>query len=471
VNQDFISLITKTLPESEVKLLLDSMLEPIGSSIRINRNKIQNIHVEHSNIPHCSDGFLLKERPLFTADPALHAGAYYVQESNSMWVGELVKHLNEKNPEGSVVLDLCGAPGGKSTHISSVLRQGDLLIANEVIQSRNAILYENLSKWGNANAVVTRADAKQFGQLNEVFDIVVCDAPCSGEGMFRKDETAVREWSLQNVQLCAERQQRIVHDIWKSLKPNGYLIYSTCTFNRSENEDNVNRFCKELNAKTVPVLLEGHENLYCLEENMYRCMPHRTLGEGFFFAVIQKNGNDIENDHADVIENQSKKDFAQYKKNQASKSGNKQKNKKEILTLPFEANDWDAFSGAEGTYALRTGAWFENNPTLLNTIPSIVHPGVAIGKIFNGEWKVEPSFDLGCGTLNLYPTVELDIEQAFKYYRREFLNVISGPKGTVGLRWNNLHLGTANSVKNGLNNLWPVGWRIRSEMQAKSIVY
>ena len=464
MNNDFISLINKTLPESEVKLLLDSMQQPISTAIRINRKKINELCVDYSPIPHCKDGFILKERPQFTADPAIHAGAYYVQESNSMWVGEIVRHLIQNQHDGAVVLDLCGAPGGKSTHIASVLRDGDLLVANEVIQGRNAILYENLSKWGAANAVVTRADAKQFGKNANLFDIIACDAPCSGEGMFRKDQTAIDEWSLHNVQLCAERQQRIVHDVWNSLKPGGFLIYSTCTFNREENEENVFKFCKDLNAKTIAIDFEGHENLYSLEENMYRCMPHRTLGEGFFFAVLQKlDGNEIEN-------RQSDRDFASYKKNKSNKNGNRGKQAKNLLELPFSLENWGAYTGAEGTYALRTGDWLEINPMLMSVLPSIVHPGVGIGKIYNGDWKVDPSFDLSFYDAELYPSIEIGIDEAIKYYRREFLNTISDRKGIVGLRWNGLHIGTANSVKNGLNNLWPVNWRIRSEFEAKTIV-
>jgi len=468
VNHDFISLINKTLPESEVKLLLESMEHPISTAIRINRNKINDLNVDYSPVPHCKDGFVLKERPQFTADPAIHAGAYYVQESNSMWVGEIVRHLIQNQNDGAVVLDLCGAPGGKSTHISSVLRDGDLLVANEVIQGRNAILYENLCKWGRANAVVTRADAKQFGKTANLFDIIACDAPCSGEGMFRKDQTAIDEWSLQNVQLCAERQQRIVHDVWNSLKPGGFLIYSTCTFNREENEENIFRFCKDLNAKTISIDLGGHENLYSIEENMYRCMPHRTFGEGFFFAVLQKN--DDSDAEVDKTDKQSDRDFASYKKNQSNKSGNKGNQIKNKIELPFSHENWAAFAGAEGTYALRTGLWFEKNPLFISMLPSVVHPGVGIGKIYNGDWKVDASFDLSFYDAELYPIIEIGIKDAFKYYRREFLNIISDKKGIVGLRWNGLHIGTANSVKNGLNNLWPVNWRIRSEFEAKTIV-
>ena len=466
-NPEFISILNKTLPVNEAKSLLAALDEPVSTSVRINRKKISQLNVDCTPVKHCKDGFILKERPIFTADPALHAGAYYVQESNSMWIGEIVRHLLPNIENGAIVLDLCGAPGGKSTHIASVLRDGDLLVANEVIQSRNAILYENLCKWGAGNAVVTRSDAKIFGKAANLFDIIACDAPCSGEGMFRKDNAAVDEWSIQNVQLCVERQQRVVHDVWNSLKPGGYFIYSTCTYNKSENEDNVKLFCKEFNAQLISVDFEGHESLFSLEESMYRCLPHRTLGEGLFFAVLQKPL-----DSADYQESvsQSQRDFETYKKNQNKKGKNTHKSGQKSIELPFSHENWGAFEGFDGLYTLKLGSWFENNPNLIKQLPNVIHPGVGIGKVYNGDWKVEPSFDLLSEDFQEYPTQEIDIQNAIKYYRREFLSLASANKGIIGLRWKGLHLGTANSVKNGLNNLWPVHWRIRSEFEGKSII-
>lgn len=466
-NQEFINLIQQTLPSNEAKALLEALNEPVLTSVRINRKKIQKINVEFQSVKHCKDGFILKDRPIFTADPALHAGAYYVQESNSMWIGEIVRNLLPKIDPGAIVLDLCGAPGGKSTHIASVLRDGDLLVANEVIQSRNAILYENLCKWGAGNAVVTRSDAKIFGKNANLFDIIACDAPCSGEGMFRKDSGAIDEWSISNVQLCAERQQRIVHDVWNALKPGGFLIYSTCTYNRSENEDNVFNFCEEFGASLIPIDFEGQDTLFSLEESMYRCLPHRTSGEGLFFAVLQKPTNN----QGDKYElSQSQRDFESYKKNQNKKGKAQHKSGKKGLELPFSRENWGAFEGFDGLYTLKLGDWYNNHPNLIKELPNVVHPGVGIGKVYNDDWKVEPSFDLLSENFNEYPTQEIDIHDAIRYFRREFLNLQVQQKGIVGLRWNGLHLGTANAVKNGMNNLWPVNWRIRSEFEAKSII-
>jgi 16S rRNA (cytosine1407-C5)-methyltransferase len=183
---------------------------------------------------------------------------------------------------------MCAAPGGKTTDISSRLDENDLLIANEVISHRNNILFENVCKWGDGNTVISRTDAKVFKQHPNLFDVVFCDAPCSGEGMFRKDPTAIKEWSLENVELCSKRQQRIFFDTWHSLKPGGFFVYSTCTFNTKENEENVSMFCKETGGSLIEFEHPFIENLFSLQEKTYRCLPHKSKGEGLFFAIIQK---------------------------------------------------------------------------------------------------------------------------------------------------------------------------------------
>ncbi|MDR1585712.1 MAG: RsmB/NOP family class I SAM-dependent RNA methyltransferase, partial [Prevotellaceae bacterium] len=200
-------------------------------SVRVN-NKI-DMHPSEELVPWCEKAYYLQERPLFTADPLLHAGAFYVQEASSMFLYQAVK---QHFPSAKRTLDLCAAPGGKSTLLLQSLPDDGLLVSNEIIRSRAHILAENITKWGNPNAVVTNNSPADFGKLPGYFDAVVVDAPCSGEGMFRKDADAAGEWSLQLVNLCAERQREIVSSVWKALKPDGILVYSTCTFNREENE-------------------------------------------------------------------------------------------------------------------------------------------------------------------------------------------------------------------------------------------
>lgn len=230
------------------------------------------------------EAFYLTERPSFTLDPLFHAGGYYVQEASSMYVGKLFDRAVEESAAtgGMKVLDLCAAPGGKTTQLLSHLPAGSHLVANEVIGSRVAILAENVAKWGCGNVTVTNSDPSAFSKASDrkggmLFDIVVVDAPCSGEGMFRKGDQAAENWSQSNVALCAARQRRIVSDVWDALACEGYMIYSTCTFNHYEDEDNVNWICDTLEAE----LLE-----------MRHFYPGEDRGEGFFAALLKKkSGN------------------------------------------------------------------------------------------------------------------------------------------------------------------------------------
>ncbi len=291
--KEFVALLQQSLPLSEASAIVDCIDKIPNVSIRLNRHKIDGINqlepsVILKPIIHCKDGFLLSRRISFTGDPGFHAGGYYVQEANSMVIGHVAEELLKILPKGIVALDLCGAPGGKSTHISSVLRDGDLLVANETIASRCNVLLENLCKWGLANHIVTTSSAQNLGKLRGLFHLVLADMPCSGEGMFRKNPTAINEWSIGNVQLCSERQQRITHDIWPSIAQGGYLVYSTCTFNKKENEDNIHGLRDSLHAKTVRLAIPKEWNVLETEPGMYRMMPHQTDGEGFFFSILQK---------------------------------------------------------------------------------------------------------------------------------------------------------------------------------------
>jgi len=256
-------------------------------SIRLNPRKLSAKALLASNpglepVSWCPNAFYLKERPAFTFDPLLHAGAYYVQEASSMFVAEVLRQfVPSENP--LVALDLCAAPGGKSTLLQSLLPDGSLLISNEPIAKRSQILAENMQKWMTGlpeeapQSIVTQNFPAEFGALTNSVDVLLTDVPCSGEGMFRKDEGAVREWSLENVALCKQRQQSILQDIWHTLKSGGLLIYSTCTFNRLEDEDNVRYFCDGMGG-------------FCLFERHF--LPGRDRGEGFYLAVIKKDGNE-----------------------------------------------------------------------------------------------------------------------------------------------------------------------------------
>ena len=238
----------KLLPEESEAFFAALQTEP-PVSIRLNPGKPVPISRlfpdEQIGLPvsWCESAYYLKSRPVFTLDPCLHSGTYYVQEASSMFLYHIFGQILPAHPVR--VLDLCAAPGGKSTLIASRLSSGSLLVANEVIRSRAGILKENMIKWGTSHVVVTNNDPADFHHLKGAFDIIVVDAPCSGEGMFRKDPGAIQEWNESNLQLCSERQQRILADIWPCLKPSGFLVYSTCTYNPGENEAILERLIRK----------------------------------------------------------------------------------------------------------------------------------------------------------------------------------------------------------------------------------
>ena len=247
---DFIRRTSQLMGEEQFTLFCEALQRETPVSIRMNERKFSQIPQDARPVAWSSAGYYLSVRPTFTFDPLFHAGCYYVQEASSMFVEQALRQYVHAP---SVMLDLCAAPGGKSTLARSVLPEGSLLVANEVMRNRSQVLAENLIKWGHSGVVVTNNDPADFAELEQVFDVILTDVPCSGEGMFRKDQVAIDEWSVDNVTLCWQRQQRILRDIWGCLKPGGILIYSTCTFNREENEDNVQWIAEGLGAEIMPV--------------------------------------------------------------------------------------------------------------------------------------------------------------------------------------------------------------------------
>lgn len=247
-----------------------------------------------SPVPWCEYGRILTERPLFTLHPLFHAGCYYVQDSSAMFVGHRFRELLPDNPCGLRVLDLCAAPGGKTTDIASSLRErcgGDfLLVSNEVMKQRVRVLDDNVARWGDPNVVVTGVDPAAFASLRSFFDIIVADVPCSGEGMFRKDEKAVQDWSEETVRLCASRQKRILADVWPALKDGGLLIYSTCTYEKSENDDNLLWAASELGGEIIVPQPEFEEYGVRLTECGHILRAGEVPGEGQWVGALRKTG-------------------------------------------------------------------------------------------------------------------------------------------------------------------------------------
>ena len=249
----------------------------------------------HEQIPWTSSGYYLSERPSFTFDPLFHAGCYYVQEASSMFLEQAFRQLTNLS-QPMKVLDLCGAPGGKTTHIQSLISDDSLLVSNEVIKGRSHVLIDNIMKWGAANVIVTNNDPSAFSRLEGYFDVMVVDAPCSGSGLFRRDSDAIHEWSLNNVQLCSQRQKRILADALPALKENGLLVYSTCSYSREEDEDIADWLEDEMGMQNLPLQIGEDWNIVRTNAKKsnaegYRFYPDKLKGEGFFLACFKKQNS------------------------------------------------------------------------------------------------------------------------------------------------------------------------------------
>lgn len=290
--EDFIRETRQVMGEDRFNRFLGAFDEEAPTSIRLNPKFDAGVRPQ-SQVPWCPEGYYLEGRPQFTFDPLFHAGCYYVQEAGSMFVSHVLRHLVKSSV---TMLDMCAAPGGKSTAARSVLPEGSLLVSNEPIANRAQILLENITKWGWPDCIVTNAYPRDFRKAKARFDVILCDVPCSGEGMFRKDPATISEWSLQNVEKCWRLQREIVADAWECLNPGGLLIYSTCTYNIKEDEENVRWILDTYDCEVLEIPTEPEWNitgslLPGFSAPVYRFIPGITRSEGLFLAVIRKKGD------------------------------------------------------------------------------------------------------------------------------------------------------------------------------------
>ena len=408
--KDFVTYTSVLFGPQRWERFMHACEEPAPVSVRLNPWKADNevLFPHQQPIPWCKEGYWLPQRPNFTLDPLFHAGAYYVQEAGSLFLDHVLR-THVKTPVS--VLDLCAAPGGKSTLMRAALPEGAVLVSNEVDRRRASILMENMQKQGHPDVLVTHNLPRDFQKTNLVFDVILTDVPCSGEGLFRRDENAINEWSLPNVHMCQKRQREILTDIWSCLRTGGLLIYSTCTFNTHENEENVRWICEELGAEILPVSIQPEWNitgslLSGFEVPVYRFIPGATKSEGLFMAILRKISDGPT-----------------------------------CATLPKLLR-----GQVKGTPLIH-----------------LLSDGIPLGEQKGKEVIPTTAQALSLATSpNAYPHVELSLEEARRYLHREsFILPADAPRGFVIVTYQKHPLGFMKNLGDRANNLYPKNWAIK----------
>lgn len=414
--------------------------------------------VEKQPVPWCCSGYYLAERPPFTFDPLLHAGLYYVQEASSMFICDVVQQLFN---EPLMMLDLCAAPGGKTTALLSSLPKGSLLFTNEPVKTRASILKENVEKWGHPDIVVTNNFPKDYRKARLTFDAILADVPCSGEGMFRKDPNAIKEWSVQNVDKCQRLQRSIIEDIWPCLRPGGILIYSTCTYNTHEDEENVRWIMETLGASALPLspsATNGKNTPFISKWGSgVRFIPGITKGEGLYMAVLKKDGD---SKHLTTTSGKaSLRDGLQQKA--------KSRHTDSLCKIKSNITDWlkEGFSyiGENGFVRAIPTQWDYIYNKMKDRL-HIIHAGVGIGTIKGKDIIPDESLALSIALNdNAFPKMELGYENAINYLRREVVHPEPAlDKGFTLVAYKGHPLGFIKNLGTRANNLYPQEWRIKS---------
>lgn len=420
---------------SDYELFVQSLEQPAPVSVRINPGKWSFEKPNLERVEWCANGYYLPNRPVFSSDPLWHAGAYYVQEASSMAIecafNQIKKHFNDAKH----ILDLCAAPGGKSTLIAGLMDEGDVLVCNEVIRSRVAVLTENIIKQGAPNTIITHADSEDFARCGPVFDLILVDAPCSGEGLFRKDPDAVNEWSADNVLTCELRQKRILDNTILALKPEGFLIYSTCTYNPGEN------------IKQIDYLIESGFELIEIEINgesrtSWQFMPHTSKGEGFFMAVLKKNSDQVHHGHLkfkQVFKPLKPDDsFNRYTQLNAPVI----QIQKALYAVPQHVLDFYH----ESIHSIR-----------------LAYIGQSLGELNDKLFQVSEFLPFSqVYNPNVFETHDLDFNESLSYLSNNALPWGNrSSKGYVLLTFKKIPIGLGKFAGNRINNLFPNSWKLR----------
>lgn len=419
-------------------------------SVRVNSAKGASVPTDADRVEWCDTGFYLASRPQFTFDPAMHQGAYYVQDASSMAIERAIcKILEREGMDGGVrYLDACAAPGGKTTAAISTLPAGSVVVANEYDYRRAAILAENIAKWGAPGVIVSRGDTSRFTALRGCFDIISADVPCSGEGMMRKDAEAVAQWSPALVAECVERQREIVDNLWEALRPGGYMIYSTCTFNRHENEEMVDYICYRLGGETIDLGLTGLGGIspgIDTARHCYRFVPGLTRGEGLFLCVIRKDGS---------------RTVAEPKMNKKPLTALTKVDSAAVKALGWLNGAFDMAMLGDNVVAMPIAdqKWMRAVVSWLDALSV----GVTVATIKGRD--IIPTQELAlstCLNMNAFERREVDYPTAISYLRHEAV-IVDAPRGFVLLTYKNRPLGFVKNLGNRANNLYPQQWRILS---------
>ncbi|MEP6747657.1 MAG: RNA methyltransferase [Bacteroidota bacterium] len=421
------------------------------TSIRINPAK-HLPQTDHDSrlttpVPWSSAGYYLPVRPSFTFDPLFHAGTYYVQEASSMFVEQALKQTVDLS-QPLRVLDLCAAPGGKSTLLQSLINKESLLVSNEVIKSRAVVLEENITKWGAANVVVTNNDPAHFARLENYFDVILIDAPCSGSGLFRKDPEAVNEWSESNVQLCSQRQQRILADVWPALKQEGILIYSTCSYSKEEDEMILDWICEAFKAEPKKLQIEREwQIIETISEKShahgYRFYPDKIRGEGFFIGLVQKKHG---------------ADFAGTKpgKNKIERLSKAE----EMIVRTWLQHDADVILFKQKDDIIALPSVLEKEIPVLQSAVYIKKAGVRVGKLAGKDLIPDHALALSSVINKSIARIELNSQQAVQYLRRDEMPLHTNHRGWAIVGYDSYNLGWIKILPNRFNNYYPKEWRI-----------
>jgi 16S rRNA (cytosine1407-C5)-methyltransferase len=442
--EDFIQEMGKLFTGEELKEFINAISKDPIISIRLNDSvpHVKSIieansgFVLNDRVKWASNGYYLNDRPSFTLDPLFHAGLYYVQEASSMFLEQAIRRVTNDRP--IKVLDLCAAPGGKSTHLCSLLPEGSIIVSNEIIRGRSNILAENMTKWGRTGVMVTCNTPNQIGESGLLVDLILVDAPCSGEGMFRKDDTAVLEWNMQNVSMCASRQREILEAIWPALKPGGHLIYSTCTYNRKEDEENVSWIIERFGANPVSIDVPDEWNI----TPAYHFYPHKNRGEGFFLSLFMKE--------SELPKGQQ---IGRYSKS--------------TRDVPAVCKEWiknpDEYvfeSDGNKVIAMPAGSASDMHDIAVCLYPLI--KGIEVAEIKGHD--VIPSHGLAMSraiNMDSFDQVEITKMQALSYLHGDVIRLDYPHKGFVLLTFAGIPIGFVKNIGNRANNLYPKEWRIR----------